>query len=557
MNATLIIVLTSVFLLLAFLVLVWILTYRFNRRYRKTIFTSENSIRTVIVDKANRVVKFFNQNRVRNVRTVTLDQFNTQFSNEDVKRLDDWFNQLFRKNSKVEPYIEVEVYMNNQRRKCLSVFKATYINKEKKILHFDSYLFKRFQSRMRFEPKLTDLTIEEAVKRIKTLPRLKGYTVNFKFSCLNDSNTRVELDHLLYTHLKDIAFNYAKPPNRYVVESGGHDFSILDLRSNDEASIQTYIRNLVNEMKKFLEIKGELYRTTISVGVIANLNFPSNAQKLISKAKEMSNIALEKNTLIISYDENAADNVSYSSEIERVIKEHKLNYTFSPIYNVYKEKVLGYFSHVTPINANVKTLKELYTHSSKNEDNIKLLSALTKDVVNTYYYLNNDKNLVLFRNYKYEHIDLAINLLKSKAAKALKIALCFDEYDISYSASKNKDFFLQINKLKEKGIRPALKLSDKSLVLDPKIYASFDYFVVYNLHSDDKRNVNLSYRAIVEKLLKYNRPIILNKVIGWNEVELMVRSGVEYIASDTIASTSKILTYPNSKNIDKIRRMLD
>ena len=104
-----------------------------------------------------------------------------------------------------------------------------------------------------------------------------------------------------------------------------------------------------------------------------------------------------------------------------------------------------------------------------------------------------------------------------------------------------------------------MALSDKSLVLDHKIYSLFDYFFVYTNDNGHRRDeaANLAIRTIIEKLMKYSKPIILANVDTWSTIELFIRSGVEYVASSAITPISDKLLEPASKTKAKIRRMVD
>ena len=59
--------------------------------------------------------------------------------------------------------------------------------------------------------------------------------------------------------------------------------------------------------------------------------------------------------------------------------------------------------------------------------------------------------------------------------------------------------------------------------------------------------------SLVEKLLKYKRPIIATDIEGWDSIELLVRSDMRYISSEFFAPFDPMITPPPSKSVKKIR----
>jgi hypothetical protein len=104
-----------------------------------------------------------------------------------------------------------------------------------------------------------------------------------------------------------------------------------------------------------------------------------------------------------------------------------------------------------------------------------------------------------------------------------------------------------------------LLLSGKSLMLDASIYGKCDAFFVDFADSADETNMDTKIRselhALVEKLLKYGRPIIANSVMSWNAIELLVGSGLSYLSSDVFAPYETIFKPLNDKNVERIAQM--
>ncbi|MCQ2795160.1 MAG: hypothetical protein MJ214_03020 [Bacilli bacterium] len=556
MSTTGIIISVICIVLVLFLIVFWIVTQYSNRRYASFIKNSVNSVRSVVIDLNKQQASFFNRTKLRYVRTVPLERYYWQFSKRDAKKLNDWFNELMKKNTQVENSCDVEVRLHRARRYYRSLLQVVNIDYNKKIINLDSYLFLKL-SRHRLS-----LLGEDSNNKIKLTVGNRGYTANFHFTAISLAGNKGKISRLLYLQLKEIAAGMLSSGHRVkeMIDTGENEFAIIDFRSIDRNEGLNYIHKVNNQMRKFLEINGNLNRVNISVGLVSNSYYRHNLKKIIEKAKAMSEIAYQKNTLIITYSKNMKNDLEedkFDSEIEQIIKKKQIAYNFESVYGIKRERIIGYISLPTPIDTSAKTMSELYTRSVKTGENKQLLNVVLKDSI-TAFSSGEHHDTVLFRHLRFNETENFLNAMRN-VAKNINQAVIFDEYDISYSANEDKEFVTKIKKYQERKIDVCLALSDKSLILDHKIYALFDYFFVYTNEVGHKRDesTNLAIRAIIEKLLKYGKPIILANVDSWSTIELFIRSGVEYIASPVITPISDKLLEPASKTKAKIKRMID
>ena len=93
----------------------------------------------------------------------------------------------------------------------------------------------------------------------------------------------------------------------------------------------------------------------------------------------------------------------------------------------------------------------------------------------------------------------------------------------------------------------------KNANLNPKY--TFDSFVVgASVISDIGKNdrIRVSLRTLIEELLKYHKPIIANDLENMNAVELIVKSGIEYVSSDALSKMSEMILPLEKKKMEKI-----
>ncbi|HOZ02522.1 MAG TPA: hypothetical protein PKV57_01765, partial [Bacilli bacterium] len=69
--------------------------------------------------------------------------------------------------------------------------------------------------------------------------------------------------------------------------------------------------------------------------------------------------------------------------------------------------------------------------------------------------------------------------------------------------------------------------------------------------------IRLSIHTLIEQLLKYNRPIIATDLEGWQAIELIIKSGVTIVSSETISPSNDMLLPVEKKKMEKLIAMDD
>ena len=137
----------------------------------------------------------------------------------------------------------------------------------------------------------------------------------------------------------------------------------------------------------------------------------------------------------------------------------------------------------------------------------------------------------------------------------------FNESDVQGSLSSiDVDSILEYMKLvKVKGYEVGLFIDTQELKLPTRLYGAFDYFAVgfafAGSASDMDALVRSQLHALVEKLLKYHKPIIATDVEGWASIELIVSSGMRYVSSETFAPFDLMMNPPSPKSLKRIKEI--
>ena len=145
-------------------------------------------------------------------------------------------------------------------------------------------------------------------------------------------------------------------------------------------------------------------------------------------------------------------------------------------------------------------------------------------------------------------------------SKLIHLVLVFNEQEINENASNLELLNDSLKKLRSGHFELAMLMKDKNLLLDPSVYYNFDYFVAGSMMIGEiKKNnrVRLSIHSLIESLLKYHRPIIATDLEGWQSIELIIKSGVSIVSSETISSSNDMLLPLEKKKIEKLITMDD
>ena len=73
---------------------------------------------------------------------MTLTEFYAQFANEEQVKVIEWVSSLLDPEADAPSYLETGVNISRLKKQYFSMLEVTSVNKEKGIIHLESYLFK-------------------------------------------------------------------------------------------------------------------------------------------------------------------------------------------------------------------------------------------------------------------------------------------------------------------------------------------------------------------------------------------------------------------------------
>ena len=200
-------------------------------------------------------------------------------------------------------------------------------------------------------------------------------------------------------------------------------------------------------------------------------------------------------------------------------------------------------------------------YATRINKNLDLFALIAKHVISKFVNERQSPSMDLFLSVSMVDINSVTEIISQiPYHDKANIVLVFDEQEVNENSNNTELLIGTLNSLRSNGFELALSLKDKNLLLDEKIYFLFHYFVVGSAMMEEVKHNNrirLSLYTLIESLLKYNRPIIATDLEGWQAVELIIKSGINYISSDAVAPTNDMLLPVEKKKMEKVVQMAD
>ena len=557
---------------LAMLVLVLILFFSFlwvrkkDEKYAFTLDEQSNSLRIFIIDLPHDKVTFFNVTTLRHVSHCTVGQFYQRFPVSQQPRVINWINAICDPGTGAPDYLETDIQDRHNKKQYFSLLQLEHVDRANGIIHLQSYLMKYMVANRGDNGRHGLSTVKELETAIAANGKKRGFSACFRFVYKKITEKDRDIEPLIFNQMKN-ALSPLLGPHRYLLQCSGNDILLSDLRMSEKAKILYLVRAGLNSIKRYLSLNGLSSVLEVRVGIVPHALFQNASESIIEMAQTMAQVAFEENETILFYEagrknRSALSDSAYRTEVERIIDEKKIHYFFRPIYSVDKAKITGYFTKAVPYDAYFDSMEELKDYAIRTEDDKALFSTVVKDTIHLYLAGNTEEsNKLFFPVRMQERSHLLTTFGKLSRAHTAHMVFLFNESDIKSSlSSMDADSILEYMKLvKVKGYEVGLFIDTQELKLPPRLYGAFDYFVVgfafAGSASDMDALVRSQLHALVEKLLKYHRPIIATDVEGWASIELIVSSGMRYVSSETFAPYDLMMNPPSPKSLKRIKEI--
>ena len=556
-----------------FLVLTYIFSSRRDQRYDKRIKAESTTLRIYIIDVKNNKVTYFNRSDLTNKKEIDMTTFYSHFHINDVDKIKSWVYSICTDYKNADNYLEADVVINHGRSTYFSLLKLQKYDPNEGIIHLESFILKyitpnnstsKKKKKSPFTGVVKRSTMESLILKEKSL---KGFTFAIRFYYIRQkflSNDKIE--RYMIVTLKNVVYPYASNPrvSRQIIDGGENELLLFDLRiaSRDEAMVLA--TSMAHNIKKCIGVNGFADSINFSIGVVENAQYYQDFDSMVVKAQEACMSAQHNGQEILLYQKQAAPLIEldrYREEVENLMKPNSLRYLFRPIFDVSRRKTIGYFEYIKAYDSPFASFAEMSKYAAKVDMSKQFFAMISRYVIPKFASEKQSDDLRLFMLVSLQDIEHMYEILSQiPQSKQIHLVLVFNEQEINENASNLELLNDSLKKLRSGHFELAMLMKDKNLLLDPSVYYNFDYFVAGSMMIGEiKKNnrVRLSIHSLIESLLKYHRPIIATDLEGWQAIELIIKSGVSIVSSETISSSNDMLLPLEKKKIEKLITMDD
>ena len=535
-----------------------------NKKEEIELSDASNSLRVYIVDAKNDKVRYFNRSRLTRKKTSSIADFYNQFHANERSKIISWIGDLLDNVEGTPRYLEINVLFNYNKKSYFSILQVSKVDREKEIIYLESYILKYMYVNKAKSKKVRKFSSREKfVNTLQINHQYKGVTLAFHF--YNKRTKDDDISHLIFAQIKNILVPYISP-TRPMLEHGDNYVIMSDLKISTKTEILAFKNTIKNEINRLLLINSANETIGFSIGIAENRYFYNDVDKLIESTLQLSDIAKDDEKEFLIYEEGRKlkvenDSLHLRTEVERIIQEKKLKYTYQPIYNVEKNRMVGYLNYTEPLDSFFDSIEELKSYAYRTEDDKELFSTISRNSISRFIQEKDGATLRLFYPISVNEMEYVNRTFAHiSGISEANIVLILDEDELLNLPTDNNDNLIEVLKtFKSKGYEVALHLNDNEAALTNTVYEVFDAYLISvssHISSGKSQNRQLpSFQALIEKLLRYNKPIIAIDIPTWSLVEYVIKLGIEIVSSEAIAPRDENVLPLNKKAIARLKNM--
>ena len=562
-----------VLVLMVFILISFVLHNYFDKKHDVAIEKASNTTRIfVIYFKEDRVI-YFDKNDVNKKTTTNLVGFYSNFHENDVDKVKQWIYSICVTRADFENFIEADIISGHGRENYFSLLQLLKYDSLQGVVHVESHMMKYITPNnnvLKVKKGINYGVVDKATVQnlIASQKAAKGFTFAVRFYYTKPIvNVSHRYETFITMSMKDIVYPYANDPHhiRQIIDNNSNQLLLFDLNITSTTTALQLANSIEKDIRKAISLSSYNDSISFAIGVVSNSEFYQDFDGAVECVSQASIYAQQNNMSIYLYSRANSRHIMTTKKLENQIsglfKHNTINYLFRPIVDVSKEEVLGYFQYLKTYDLPFSDFYEMQKYSIKIGKNKELFSLVAKNAISRFVSQAPETSNRLFLNaslFDCEYADSVIQQVKD--ATAVRIVLTFDEQEI-YDNTENSDSVItSFLKLKEQGYKLALFLKDQNLIIDPLMYSSFDYFIVgASMVTEIKKNTRnrLGVLTLVEQLLKYHKPIIATDLGSSQAVEIIIKSGIILVSSESISASSEMLLPVDKKKLQRLRMQYD
>jgi hypothetical protein len=545
-----------------------------DRQYFETIKEETSTIRVYRIDAPRNSVRYFNLSDLKLVKTVTLEDFYHSFPIKEQGRVKEWISEIL--DGKVAPqYLQTDVIFHQEKREVPSFLKISKADPSKGLVHLESYLL-RYDGNEKLTSSVSHFSTEgDFAQAMKANGVQTGITFCFALlpvkvgnQALSDAELKAKITPEAALRFRNAVAPYVTG-NQKLIQASDNELVVANFDMLETSQAINFALRVVNGANRAFQNGHRRHEIQYEVrsGIVQNKDLLGDSDAILQEARRAASSAYDTTSVISFYKKGAEDFdqndiMTFRSEVERIIYEKRLVYTYRPIFNCDKCKVNGFLARATPLNTSFASIEELKNYAVRAKDDKNLFAAIAKNLVPRFVNERDNKTQKLYYPVRMQERSLLVPFFSHfRDAQEANLVFLFAEEDVAVNvdAAGLSRFIETLNEIHEAGFEVAILLSGKTLLLDSKIYEKCDAFFVDFAQTSEETNMDTKIRvelhALVEKLLHYNKPIVANSLMSWTALELVVSSGIAFISSDVFAPYDAMFKPLNERNLERMKAM--
>lgn len=545
----------------------------FDHKHDIAIEKASNVIRIFVINFKEDKVVYFDKNNVKKKVTTNLVGFYSNFHENDVDKVKQWIYSICVTRSDVENFIEADIISGHGRENYFSLLQLLKYDSLAGVVHVESHIMKYItpnNNPLKVKHGINYGVVDKATVQtlVTTQKAAKGFTFAIRFYYTKPIvNASHRYEAFVTMSMKDIIYPYANDPHhiRQIIDNNTNQLLLFDLNITTPEIALQLANSIEKDIKKAISLSSYSDSISFAIGVVNNTEFYQDFDGAVECVSQACIYAQQNDMSIYLYSRANSRHIFTTKKLENQItnlfNRNTIKFLYRPIVDVGREEILGYFQYIKAYDLPFSDFYEMQKYAIKVEKNKELFSLIAKNSISRFISQSGNTCNRLFLNTSLFDCEYVDNIIKQvKDYSLAKIVLTFDEQEI-YDNTENSDHInASFLKLKEEGYKIALSLRDQDLIIDPLMYANFDYFIVgASMVVEIKKNTRdrLGILTLVEQLLKYHKPIIATDLGSSQAIEIIIKSGINLISSDSISASSEMLLPIDKKKLTRLHMLYD
>lgn len=544
-----------------------------DKKQDLAIEKASSAIRIFIINFKEDKVIYFDKNDVKKKVTTNLVGFYSNFHENDVDKVKQWIYSICVTRSDVENFIEADIIAGHGRENYFSLLQLLKYDSVAGVVHVESHIMKYItpnNNPLKIKHGINYGVVDKATVQsmVTNQKAAKGFTYAIRFYYVKPIvNASHRYETFITMSMKDIIYPYANDAHhmRQIIDNNSNQLLLFDLNISSQTMALQLANSIEKDIKKAISLSSYSDSISFTIGVVDNAEFYQDFDGAVECVSQACVYAQQNDMSIYLYSRANSRHIFTTKKLENQItnlfNRNTMKYLYRPIVDVSKEEILGYFQYIRAYDMPFSDFYEMQKYAIKVEKNKELFSLVAKNAISRFVSQSGDVSNRLFLNvslFDCEYVDSVIKQVKDSGNA--KIVLMFNEQEIYDNTENSEQINSSLIELKEQGYKLALSLKDRNLIIDPLMYANFDYFIVgASMVVDVKKNARnqLGILTLVEQLLKYHKPIIATDLNSTQAIEIIIKSGINLISSDGISASSEMLLPIDKKKLSRLHLLYD